>query len=209
MQRPFALALAAVLTASAAVASEQSRRLYSQGLVNFHADRMQAALSAFNEAVAADPNDMYARYYRGVTRARLNDSAGAIADLRSVAEAHAVKQAPLELGVVLVEAAEYEQAIPWLEEAQNVPTLDARASLFLGIAQLRTGRTGAARQNFARAEQKDTALRLPARYYSGVAAYQDAKWSDAESNFEYVKAYDPTSDMGREAADVPRKDSQR
>lgn len=202
MQRPLALvlALAALLAASAAMASEQSRRLYSQGLVDFHANRLHEALSRFDAAVAADPSDMYARYYRGVTRARLNDAAGAIADLRAVAEAHTVKQAPLELGVEMVQAGEYEQAIPWLEQAQSVPTLEARASLFLGIAQLRVGRTAAAQRNFERAEEKDTTLRLPARYYRGIAAYQDGKWSAAETDFGYVAAYDPESDMGREAA---------
>ena len=182
------------------MASEESKRLYSQGLVQFHAGRMQEALSLFDRAVAADPSDMYARYYRGVTRARLNDDRGAIDDLRSVAESHAVKQAPLELGVVMVQAGEYEQAIPWLQQAQQVPTLEARASLFLGIAQLRVGSTSAARQNLRRAEEKDTTLRLPARYYRGIAAFQDGKWSDAEGDFEYVAAYDPESDMGREAA---------
>ena len=182
------------------MASEDSKRLYSQGLVHFHAGRMQEALSTFDRAVAADPTDMYARYYRGVTRARLDNYPGAIDDLRTVAEAHAVKQAPLELGVVMVEAGDYEQAIPWLEQAQQIPTLEARASLFLGIAQLRTGRTPAARRNFDRAEAKDTTLRLPARYYRGVAAYQDGQWSDAEKDFDYVAAYDPESDMGREAS---------
>jgi tetratricopeptide (TPR) repeat protein len=201
MQRRFALALAlaAVVTASAAAASEQSTRLYSQGLVQFHAGHLQEALSRFDEAVAADPSDMYARFYRGITRARLNNSSGAIADLRAVAESHAVKQAPLELGVVLVQAGQFEEAIPWLEEAQNVPTLDARASLFLGIAQLRVGRSVAARHNFDRAEEKDTTLRLPARYYRGIAAYQEGKFSDAERDFGYVAAYDPQSDMGRQA----------
>jgi tetratricopeptide (TPR) repeat protein len=116
-----------------------------------------------------------------------------------VAEAHTVKQAPLELGVVLVQAGQYEEAIPWLKEAQDVPTLDARASLFLGIAQLRVGTLASAQRNFERAELKDPSLRLPARYYRGIAAYQDGKWSDAERDFGYVAAYDPQSDMGREA----------
>jgi hypothetical protein len=187
------------------MASEESKRLYSLGLVQFHAGRMQEARSLFDRAVAADPSDMYARYYRGVTRARLNDDRGAIEDLRAVAESHAVKQAPLELGVVLVQAGEYEQAIPWLEEAQKVPTLDARASLFLGIAQLRVGRTAAARQSLQHAEEKDTTLRLSARYYRGIAAFQDGKWSDAERDFEYVAAYDPETEMGREAASFLQK----
>ena len=203
--RALTLVLAAVVTASTAGASEQSRRLYSQGLVHFHAGRLQEAQSVFDQAVAADPTDMYARYYRGVTRGRLNDSAGAADDLRAVAAAHAVKQAPLELGVVLVEAGQYEPAIPWLEQAQEVPTLEARASLFLGIAQLRVGRTSAALRNFDRAEEKDAALRLPARYYRGITAYQDGKWSNAERDFEYVTTYDPESDMGHEAAALLQK----
>src|SRR5262249_19839357 len=109
-----------------------------------------------------------------------------------------IKQALLELGVALVQATQYREAIQWLEQAQQVPRLEARASLFLGIAQLRLGETEAAGRNFDRAA-RSPALLLSARYYQGVVAYQQGKWLAAREYFSYVDQRAPDSDMGREA----------
>ncbi|HXQ21986.1 MAG TPA: tetratricopeptide repeat protein [Candidatus Acidoferrales bacterium] len=190
-----------MLTATLASASEQSRRLYARGLVEFHTKRYATALDLFERAVAADPDDPYALYYRGVTRGRLGNYEGAVEDLRAVvARNAALRQAPLELGVALVQWGKYGEAIPWLEQAQRVPRLEARASLFLGVAQLRLERFDAALQSFARADEHDPSLHVAARYYEGVAAYRMGQWSTAEDHFGYVVATSPSSAMGREAA---------
>ncbi len=193
------LTAAGLLTSSIAAASEQSKLLYSRGLVDFHAGRYTQALQLFEQAVAADPEDPYALYYRGVTLARQGDLAGAIRDLRDVLAKAPIKQATLELGIVLVQTEQYGAAIPWLEQAQSVPTLEARASLFLGIAQLRLGQKEAASRNFDRAAASDPALSLPARYYRGVASYQQEAYPQAEEDFSYVANARPDSAMGREA----------
>jgi tetratricopeptide (TPR) repeat protein len=192
------LAAVGLLTSSVAFASEQSKRLYSRGLVEFHAQRYAAALQLFDQAVAADPDDPYALYYRGVTLARQGDYAGAIRDLREVLAKAPIKQATLELGIAMVQSEQYAAAIPWLEQAQRVPALEARASLFLGIAQLRLGQKSAASVNFDRAA-RDPALSLPARYYRGVVSYQQEAWPQAQEDFAYVANTSPDSAMGREA----------
>lgn len=195
-----ALTIAAVLLiGTAAHGSEESKRLASRGLVAFHAQSYTEALQLFERAVQADAKDAYALYYRGVTRARLADYAGAITDLQAViARKVALRQAPLELGVAMVQAGQHRAAVPWLEQAQRIPRVEARASLFLGIAQLRLGETGAAARNFERAAQSP-AIRLAARYYQGVAAYQEGSWLRAEEYFSYVDASSPDSEMGHEA----------
>ncbi len=193
------LTAAGLLTSSIALASEQSKLLYSRGLVDFHAGRYAQALQLFDQAVTADPEDPYALYYRGVTLARQGDLAGAIRDLREVLAKAPIKQATLELGIVLVQSEQYSAAIPWLEQAQRVPTLEARASLFLGIAQLRLDQKEAASRNFDRAAATDPALSLPARYYRGVVSYQQEAYPQAEEDFSYVANASPDSAMGREA----------
>jgi tetratricopeptide (TPR) repeat protein len=196
------VAAAAVLLGGAAAASERSEILYSRGLVDFHAGNYEKALEIFNQAVAADSTDAYALYYRGVTRGRLNDSEGAIADLRAaLAQRPGLNEAALELGVVLVDRGRYGEAAPLLEQAQHDEVLDAQASLFLGICQLRQGRPIAAQPNFERAAAKDPRLQTSAHYYLGVAAYQAAQWTDAERYFSSVAAANPDSQMGREAAE--------
>jgi tetratricopeptide (TPR) repeat protein len=194
------LFLCGLLLASAALASEQSERLNTRGVVEFHAARYAEALRLFDQAVQADPDDPYGRYYRGMTRGRLGDYAAAVEDLRAaLAKKPDLEQAPLELGVALVQTGAYRDAIPWLEQAQKSADIAAQASLFVGIAHLRLGETAAARPALTRAAVADSSLEVPARYYQGVADYLDGQLAAAEAHFSYVASANPSSDMGREA----------
>src|SRR5512139_1740936 len=130
--------LASLLNPSPGVADERAKMLWSRGLIELQANRYQSALDLFQQAVDTDPGDVYARYYRAVARARLGDREGAIADLRAVLAAEPdFDEAALDLGVALIEDQHYAEALPWLEQAQRSPPLATRASLFIGIAQLR------------------------------------------------------------------------
>lgn len=195
----FVLLLLWSFTGGFAVASEQSTRLYSRGLVEFHAGRFGQALTLFDQAVASDPDDAYARYYRAVTRGRLHNLDGAISDLGvALASKPDFDQAALELGAALVETGAPREAVPWLQQAQRAPASDAQASLFLGLAQLRLGQLIAARQNFQRAA-KDPEQFLPAQYYQGVVNYREGRWSEAENQFGEVVRRSPDSDIKHEA----------
>ncbi len=202
MKRLFSVFLLIVLVLpGAAAASKDSRQLQARGLVEFHAGRYANALALFEQAVGADATDVYARYYRGVTRSRLGDVTGAISDLLAVLAAQPdLDQAALDLGVALVQTGAYGDAVPLLVQAQHARDLDAQASLFLGVAQLRLDDLATARQNFARAAARDPALQISATYYEGVADYREGYTSSAEERFASVANRSPDSEMGREAA---------
>lgn len=190
-----------VMLVGAANASEQSELLYSQGLVEFHATHYSEALQLFEKAVAADPSDIYAHYYRGVTQGRLNNFAAAVSDLRvALAAKPDLDQGALELGIALVQTGANQDAIGWLQQAQRVAALDADASFFLALAQLRLGELNAARENLHRAVEHDPQLAVPARYYLGVAAYQAHDLPVAREHFEFVAAADPNAEIAREAS---------
>ncbi len=195
--------LIGVLICTGAGASEQSERLYSRGLVEFHAERYAEALVLFDQAVNADPQDVYALYYRGVTHGRLKENSAAVADLRAVLKAKPdLEQAALELGICLVQSGTYAEAVPLLERAQQLPESEAPASLFLGIAQLKLGQRDGARQQLQRAAARDPQLKLASDYYQGIADYQDQRWDDAERHFTAVVTTSPESEMGREATTI-------
>ena len=194
------LLLLFLVGATTAFASEQSERLYSRGLVEFHASRYNEALALFEQAVSADPSDLYARYYRGVTHGRLGQYSPAVDDLRAVVtQQPGLDQAAVELGVALVQSGQYAEAVPLLQRAQRVPESEATASLFLGIAQLRLGQRSDARTQLARAAAHDPQLEVPALYYQGVVDYLERDWDDARTHFGAVVEKSPDSEMGREA----------
>jgi tetratricopeptide (TPR) repeat protein len=195
------LLVAVTLGVHVAAASEQSERLYSRGLVAFHAQRYTDALKLFDQAAEADPQDAYALYYRGVTYGRLGNFAAAVSDLQAaLGKKPDLPQAPLELGLALVQTGAFREAVPWLERAQAAPDLDGQASLLLGTAQLRLDQLDTARQSFARAANRDPSLEVAARYYQGVIDYREGKFAQAQEHFSYVVAKNSQSDAAREAS---------
>ncbi len=194
------LVIAGGVHALPAAASEQSQALASRGLIELNNGHTRAALDLFDQAVAADPSDVTARYQRGVTRVKLGDDAGGIADLQAVLAARPdFPGAALDLGIALVDTDRNAEAEPWLLQAQLQPDLDGQASFYLGIAQLRLERYAAAQQSFERARLRDPSLDVPTQYYQGVLAYRQHHLSSAESSFAVVAQASPASTMGREA----------
>jgi tetratricopeptide (TPR) repeat protein len=199
------LTISVVLVHATAFASEQSKQLQSRGLVDFHAGRHAEALKFFEQAVKEDPRDVQSRYYRAVTRGRLADFSGAVDDLRAVVAAKPdFQQAVLDLGLMLVQTAEYGDAVKYLKQSQGVAEFEGQASLFLGIAQLRLDDNDAARGNFQRASQHSEWNRT-ARYYEGVVDYRQGNLEGAKEQFQFVAEADPDSEIGREAAAFLKK----
>ena len=211
MRQLFAVVVVGMLLSPVvAEASQESRQLQALGLVEFHAGRFPKALEFFDKAVAQDPSDVYARYYRGVTRSRLGNVSGAIEDLRAVLAAQPdLDAAALDLGVALVQTGKFQEAVPLLQQAQSNREFDAQGSLFLGVAQLRLNETEAARQNFARAAARDPALKTAATYYEGVAVYREGYYDTARDRFSEVASANPASEMGRESVAFLAKIQQR
>lgn len=192
--------LAPSLVANPAHASEKSRRLYSRGLLEFHEGRLEAALGLFEEAVTADPYDSLAAYYRGVTRGRLGDRLGAIADLRQALRYRPdLHPANLDLGLALLEEGEIEEAGLWLDRARNDPELDARASLYAGVAALRRGETRLAESYLSHARALDADLDPSTRYYLGVTAYRRGHLEEARDHLDAAILARPDSSLAKEA----------
>ena len=210
----------------AAHASEESQLYVKRGLIKLHAGQQatggpmatarekltgvprreyREAAELFDAAVKADPNDIYALYYRGVTRSRLGETEAAVLDLQEVVNRGAalnqaeLSQVNLELGIALVNAHRYTESLPLLEKAANAPSLSAQAHFFLGVARFRGGDQNGALSDFTRADT-DPELRVAARYYEGLITYREGRFDQAQDAFRDVVRENPGSQMGREAA---------
>ena len=82
-----ALLLACAGTATA-TESGRAERLYTKGLAELHDGHNDAAIALFQQAVAADPNDIHGIYYRGLGYGHVGRYVDAVADLRKVVAAN-------------------------------------------------------------------------------------------------------------------------
>jgi tetratricopeptide (TPR) repeat protein len=200
----FHIFLVAVLaTAAPAAASEQSELLYSRGLIELHANRLEKALEYFDQAVAADENDAYALYYRGVARGRAGQYAESVNDLKAAMKLKPdLNEAAFDLGHGLLEIGQYDEAVRYLEQAQKTPTLEGEASFYLGIAQLRAKQLSKARANLQRAAQANPEIAPQASYYLGVVEYQDGNTAKADEYFKAAGEERPGTAVAKEAAEM-------
>jgi len=189
-----------LLLAAPAFANEASQAFSARAVILINAGKTAEALPLLDQAVEADPDDVDVRYQRGVVRARTGDSEGAIEDLeRALALRPHFPAAALELGIALVDVDRPDEAEPPLLQAQQVPALDAQASFYLALAELRLGRYDLADTNLARARQADPSLTVATQYYQGVVAFRRGDYGAATSAFETVRRERPDSAMAREA----------
>ena len=89
-------------------------------------------------------------------------------------------------------------------QAQQVPELDAQASFYLALADLRLRRYELARTNFERARERDPSLTTATQYYEGVIAFRRRDYDAAEQQFTTVQQQSPDTPMGRESARISR-----
>lgn len=177
-----AIALVLALAAPwAAEANTRSQQHYAKGLVPFHAGQYESAYASFSNAAKADPQDAVARYYRGIAAARLGFVQEAINDLEAALQIRPdLDEAVLDLGVLYLEAGEYERAESWLNRAYEIPETRFRAALFLGVASYRRGDDRAAQEHLATAA-KDPRLRAVANYYEALSLLREGKQAPAQA----------------------------
>jgi tetratricopeptide (TPR) repeat protein len=176
------------LAAAPAGANTRSQQLYAKALIPFHAHRWEDARLLLDEAAAADPDDGVVAYYRGLTAARLGNTAEATKELeRALSLRPDLQGAVLDLGILYFESGQYEAASEWLQRAYKQPVNRFPAAFFLGLTRLRMGNPSGAQPLFAEAA-KDPALRPAAQYYQALALLREGAASDARELFNQAQA---------------------
>jgi tetratricopeptide (TPR) repeat protein len=181
------VALFLVATTAPGLANTRSQQLVAKALVPVQAQRWQEARQILDDALAADPDDAIAAYYRGLAAARLGDRTAAIADVeRALALDPSLTPALLDLGILYFDGGQYTEAQQWLERAYQQPDTRFSAALYLGVTHLRLGDPAAA-VPYLRDAGKDPTLRQTAQYYEAVALLRDGQQGDGRVLLEQVQ----------------------
>lgn len=187
--------LLSALASSPLRADVASQVHYSRGLISFHQAHWNDALVAFERAVQADPHDARARYYRGLTYARLGDSRRAVEDIETaLRDDPKLPHAALDLGIAYLSLGEWARASAALERAYKAREEPWVAAFFLGLALYQQQRSDEALRYFEEA-QADPEVRQVAAYYAGLIELKRGQEDVARPRFESVVRELPGSEI--------------
>ena len=169
----------------------------------------ERARNELRKALALDPNARRAHYYLG-TLALLDPDGPrleeGIAELRQELASHAGDPASLLLlGMALVEAQRYDEALPALVEATRGEGADAEALYYLGRCRLALGQADAAAATLARALERASADGVDERrvqgieYQLGLALRRAGRESEAAPHFAAAERL--SSELGERSKD--------
>ncbi len=164
------------------------------------AQRCAEAAERFEAILKVSSDNVAAQYGRGLASKCLGEFDAAARDLLVVAKKWPERlDVAFELGAALTSAGAYQDAKPWLLQAQAVPHLEGPAALLLGLGELRLGNLEAAKLRFTQARLRSPQLAGQANYYSGVAELRLGNLDAAKVLFEAVLADTSDSGLRREA----------
>lgn len=155
----------------------------ADGIKALDEGRYDAAVQAFTQAIAADPQDYSAHFNLALAYGFLHHDAEGIAEYRKTLELKpGLYEAELNLGILLLRQKSPADALPLLQAAATQKATEFRPRYYLGEAQLATGAAAPAEQSFRAAGELDP---KSADAQSGIAhalAQQD-KLADAAPFF--------------------------
>lgn len=135
---------------------ERALETAGKGAVEGDATRFAEARSAFEAAVAVEPDLWEAHFGLGLLARHLGDAGAAVASFARVLEIWPEHPDALhELGVALLMANDVEQAVGALERAAALRPDEAAYIADAGFAQMRAGELGAARERLEHARTLD------------------------------------------------------
>ena len=198
-----ALALGVLLgaspTPSLAATHTNPELVFHRGIVAFGDERYDQARAAFEEVLAADPEDTSSLQYLALIAHAEGQPDRAIALYR---QALAIDpddiDIRLDLGITLLETDEIEAARAEFDQVLAIDPTRSRAQLMAGIAAYRAGDYTAALPHLD-AAASDPGLHSEARYYTGLCQVLLRRYELADGAFSDVAGQVPITPLGESA----------
>jgi tetratricopeptide (TPR) repeat protein len=163
---------------------------YGLGRIRYSEQRFKDALMCFQKTLALAPRSVKAGDNLGLAYEGLNRTPEAIRAFRAAIEwqksaAHPSEQPLLNLGTVLVEQGQAEEALPMLQQAVGIAPKDAKIREQLGNAYAATGHLAEAQREF------EAAVRLSpdtAAYHYLLARVLHREGLEAAAKAEFARS---------------------
>jgi len=173
-----------------ALASSASAERIETGYEALVAGREAEALAAFDEAVAADPADSEAHFYRGLTLNRLGRFDEADAALQQAARrGYPSDELLFERGWAAMGRENWRQAIDLLQRYERAAPGRGQTAEFLGRSYLGLGNTDKARQWLNEAVDRQPDLQPTVELYLMSAAAEEGEAAEAAARLRRLSGF--------------------
>ena len=163
----------------------------AEGAKALDAGNYQAAADSFGKAIAADPTDYYAHFNLAMADTFLKKDNEAIAEYRKTLELKpGLYEAELNGGILSLRQKNPADALPLLEDASTQKPKEFGPRFYLAEAQLESGLSGQAAENYRQAAEIDTKS-ATAELGWGRALALDGKLDEAAPHFHAAIERDP------------------
>jgi tetratricopeptide (TPR) repeat protein len=193
MNKWLALAMVFAIGGGAALAQEEQpgAKDFLAGQEAIKTNNFDAAIPAFEKALAANPDLFASNYFLGWSyKAKQNwEKCGANFEtfLRKVGSdpkaAEQIGHSNREGGLCYARGDAFTKAIPLLQKSASAKPNDKEVQFSLGVALMRENREGEAEQAFSKVIQLDPALQR-AYYYAGRINFNRQEWDKASERLE-------------------------
>ena len=152
--------------------------------------RYDAAVEAFTQAIAANPNDYFSHFNLALAYGYLHRDADGVAEYRKTLELKpGLYEAELNAGILLMRDKQPAEALPLLAAAVEQKPAAFQPRLLLAQAELDTGTLDQAAENFQKAIEAD-AKSADAQLGLGRALAREDKLADAAAHFRQAAEMD-------------------
>jgi len=163
----------------------------SEGMKALEGGNYDAAVAAFQKAIAADPKDYFAHFNLAMAYSLLNKDAEGIAEYRKTLEIKpGLYEAELNGGILLLRQKNPAEALPLFEDAARQKPSEFRPRYYLAESLLQTGDAAKAEESYRIAIGLD-ARSAGAQLGMAQALVQQGKLAEAEPFFRQAAQIDP------------------
>jgi len=182
---------------AAAQSGSEADVYIDRGILAFEQKRYEEGLKELDEALAADPDNVDAMYYKSLFLAALKRPQEALAVLEKARTLAPNDLGILyQLGVVYFSQAEYQKAEPFLKEVFEVDPKRRNLGFYLGVIEYRKKNYRTALNYFEEAVPSDKEFEQLIRFYSGLSKSALGFPGDAATDLRQALTIRPGSPLG-------------
>ncbi|MBF0464476.1 MAG: tetratricopeptide repeat protein [Nitrospirae bacterium] len=178
----------------------------SEGIEQFKAENYEEALELLKKAQQEQPATSVISYYLGITFKKIGDLKSAEKYLKeSLHYVPPMKEAYVELIGTLYVSNKLEEALQWIQKAENNDVVPGQIAFLKGLVLLKDDDNSEAITAFKKAKELDPTVAQTADFQLAIAYGRERRFDEASSYLDNVVAADPKSDTATFAKEYQKE----